>query len=754
LFFFIVWPAGRLIAAEPSLRNLDIRGLRVGGTATLTIDGDDLGKAPKLLLPFPAKQTLKAGATDKKAAFDVELAGDVEPGYYQLRVVAEGGVSLPVLIAVDRLVQQNATEPIKELPAALHGNVAGAAIVEAKFAGKAKQRVMIEVESQRLGAKLRPVVHLYSPKKLQVDWAWGAPALLGDTRLEAILPEDGAYTVTLHDAEYAAAAPSFFRLKIGEWSHVDQVYPPIVTKNQTWTVSLLGAKDPVQMSVNTVSATEFLRLPWPKGDTWSGPRPFVSISPHAEHMEAPKSDKLQEIPAGPAGITGKLSAPNEEDRYRVAVAPGKKVKLEVFAERIGSPIDVAVVVRNDKGDQLARGEDSPGTLDPVLEYSVPDKVTSIIVGVVDAQGRGGPRGVYRLVIDPLTQGALGGGFKLSTTAQRISAPIGGYAIVPVQIERRGYMGPIRLFADPPIPGFKTDIGEIPEGADGALVAFEVDKIEPMRLGLNGRAGGGDPVLVGIKNHPMARLQPWLATELSLSSSDQQAKEFNIDWRDLPEKTVIVPGSRLLLPVKLVRPMTKTTVKLTLVTSQNTPIVNNQPDPNKALRQDKTGELAANVASGDVTMLTPVELSAPVYDVTVQAELLDPAKKVLATAYAPVRRMPVVLPIALQLDGPTRIEVPYDAKKGATLKLAGKVERREGLKADVVLALTGLPAGAKADAVNVKADASDFLINITIPPGMATGEFSGIKLSGSFAPDAKTPNVRVRSREIELTLALK
>src|SRR5207247_8570151 len=84
-----------LRAAEPTIRNLDVRGLRVGGTTTLVIDGDDLGKTPRLLLSFAAKQTLKADVTDKKATFDVTLGADVVPGYYQIRAVTDGGVSLP-----------------------------------------------------------------------------------------------------------------------------------------------------------------------------------------------------------------------------------------------------------------------------------------------------------------------------------------------------------------------------------------------------------------------------------------------------------------------------------------------------------------------------------------------------------------------------------------------------------------------------------------------------------------------------------
>ena len=123
LAFSLAIPSLR--ASEPAIRNLDIRGLRIGGTTTLVLDGDNLGKMPRLFLPFAAKQALKPGATDKRAVFEVTLADEVTPGYYHLRVVAEGGVSLPIVIAIDRLPQQAVTAPVKELPVALHRLVAG-----------------------------------------------------------------------------------------------------------------------------------------------------------------------------------------------------------------------------------------------------------------------------------------------------------------------------------------------------------------------------------------------------------------------------------------------------------------------------------------------------------------------------------------------------------------------------------------------------------------------------------------------------
>src|SRR5712691_10128354 len=143
-----------VFAVEPNIRNLNIRGLQVGGTTTLVIDGDDFGSAPKLLLPFPAKQTLKPGSTDKQATIEIALDDLVSPGYGHLRVVTDGGVSLPVVIGVDRLPQRLLSAATDALPLALHGTVNGSAIVETMFSGKAGQKIMIEVEAQRLGSKL------------------------------------------------------------------------------------------------------------------------------------------------------------------------------------------------------------------------------------------------------------------------------------------------------------------------------------------------------------------------------------------------------------------------------------------------------------------------------------------------------------------------------------------------------------------------------------------------------------------------
>ncbi len=748
-------PAG-LWAGEPVIRNLNLRGLQVNGTTTLTLDGDDFGTAPRLLLSFPARQQLQKGATDKRATFDVTLAGDVTPGYYQLRVVAAGGVSPPVAIGVDRLAQRPLTPAVEQLPVALHGAVNGSATVEARFAGKAGQKVTVEVEAQRLGSKLRPVVHLYNARRLQLAWAWATLAVSGDARLEATLPADGTYTVTVHDTEYAAAALGFFRLRLGQWSFVDQVFPPVVAKNKAQAVELLGPASPTRLDVPATPAPGVLPLAWPADGLWSGPRPFVTVSSRAEVMEQPAPGKMQELPPGPVGVSGRLLTPNEEDRYRLPVTPGSKIRLEVFAERLGSPLDAALVVRNERGDLLARAEDGPGTLDPVLDYTVPAKVNAVIVGVVDAQGRGGPRGVYRLTVDPQVETAGKGDFRLLTPAPSLTLPLGGRAVFPVLIERRGYTGGVEVSAAGLPAGTRLEGNAIPEGADGALVTVWRGEAsgDAVITHFRGRAAHGEERPVFVASSPLKRLQPWLATEVAVALTPAKAADFQVDWRDLPADTGLVPARKLTLPVKVTRPAGNTVVRLKLLTSQLPPLLNGNPDPNKSLRLDKATELPAKANEGNATVLVPAELPAPVYDVALEAELLAPDKKVLAVAYTSVRRLAVRLPLVVRLDGPPRLEATVTPQKGATLKIQGQVERREGLKGDVTLTLTGLPPGAQAGAVIVKADATAFAINLVLPPNLPAAEVRGVKLSATAAADPKQPNIRVRSRELELTLVVR
>lgn len=742
-------------AAEPNVRQLNLRGLQIGGMTTLVFDGDDLGAAPRLLVPLAVKVELKPGGTDKRATFDVLVDEGVSPGFYQAQLVAEGGVTLPVVMAVDRLPQRVLAAMCEQAPAALHGALTGSTVVETTLAGKAGQRVCLEVEAQRLGGKLRPVVHLYNARRRQLAWAWTTPMLAGDARLEAVLPEDGTYIIAVHDAEYAGAAPGHFRLKVGEWSWVDQVFPPVVGPGERQSLELLGSAAAARLDLPPLAIAGSVPLALPAGSLWSGPRPFVEVSalPVVLEQSLPPN-ATQELPGAPIAVCGKLSTAFEEDRYRLPVVAGTPLRLDLFAERLGSPLDAALIVRNEQGGVLARGEDGPNTPDPVLDFTVPAQVGAIVVGVADALGRGGPRGIYRLTVASRPLAEASADFELSTPTPRVSLPVGGRRVVPVWLRRLGQAGAVEIAAAGLPAGAQLTNAVVPAEGEGTLVVVEQGAGGGAAVTTwSGRSDLGLVRPVVVERHPMERVQPWLAWEIALATTTAAAADFQVEWRNLPSDVAIIPGGKLVLPVKLTRPADASLVRLTVLTSQPPLLVNNQPDPNRALRQEMPIELAANQPEGEVVLLVPGELPAALYDVAVQAELLAADKRVLRVACTTAQRLTVRVPLVIALAGPARVETTLDAKQGAMVKLVGQIDRRDGLTGDVVLTLSGLPPGARADTVTVKADGRDFMLNVTLPANFPTGESTGLKLFGLGAPDPKLNNVRVRSRDVDLVLVV-
>src|SRR5260370_32313752 len=104
--------------------------------------------------------------------------------------------------------------------------------------------------------------------------------------------------------------------------------------------------------------------------------------------------------AGPTGITGVLAQADAEQRHSFDWKKGDTWSLAVEAKRIGSPLDVALVVLGPDGKELARNDDLPRTTDAGLEFTVPADGTYRIV-VSDVAGKSGSRGArYRLVVPP------------------------------------------------------------------------------------------------------------------------------------------------------------------------------------------------------------------------------------------------------------------------------------------------------------------------------------------------------------------
>ena len=111
------------------------------------------------------------------------------------------------MLGVDRLPERAFDSSLGELPAAFSGTVGGAQVLSAKLPGKKGQRFIIDVEAQRLGSGLKPVLRLNDARGTQIAWSPPRAIIGGDARIETTLTADAEYSLELHDELYRPAGP-------------------------------------------------------------------------------------------------------------------------------------------------------------------------------------------------------------------------------------------------------------------------------------------------------------------------------------------------------------------------------------------------------------------------------------------------------------------------------------------------------------------------------------------------------------------
>jgi hypothetical protein len=703
-------------AAAPEISQLSLRGLQTGATTTLIIEGKDLLPSPHILLPIPVDSQVIKEESPNRVGIEITLRETVAPGMYQLRVANTGGVSNPLLIGVDDLAQLPFTSRIASLPAALHGNLPRSDTLRTRFTGKKGQQVVVDLEARRLGSAIDAVVELRDPRQVQLAYGQGHASLGGDARLEAVLPADGEYTVELHDLLYRAGNPNQFRLKIGELYYADRVYPLGGQRGAVARFDVIGRVPPaarqLKVDLNTAGATVPVALPPLHGLT--GPVPPILIDDYPEIRQAdPSQGKLQEVSV-PAVINGRISKPGVEDRYRLLVKPGMKLRLEIVANRAGSPLDAILFLRDNKGTQLAMSDDQPSTTDPGLEFTVPDDATSLVAALTDVAGRGGKDFVYRLAITP----ADGADFSLTLPEDRLLIPQGGTAIMPIRASRANYQGSIKLML-PALPeGILVSGDEIPAGATTTLLSLHAPAGVKAAQTLTRIVGSSDDPkaptrrLALLAETPITELQPWLRGELAVAVTEPGP--VHIAWES-DDSTMLI-GSHFPAKVKVTRAEgVSGAVRLSLLTSQVVPKMSDgkQDDPKRALRFESAPLLAADQAEATAPIVIPPDLPARVYDVAVRAELLDgDGASVRATAVTPGRRLQARQPFTLRLDGPAAIV--DKSGSGPTGKLKGRILRATGYAGPVTITLAGLPAGTKAPTITVADDQGSFELPLVLP----------------------------------------
>ncbi|MEP6538529.1 MAG: PPC domain-containing protein, partial [Bryobacteraceae bacterium] len=457
-----------LLFSAPLIREIHPHGAQKGSVVELSLRGDGLKADSKVQTSIPGVVSRLVTKTAGEMAVLVEISKDARPGLYPLRVINEDGLSNVMLFAVGMFteVEEKEVEHPKPgngtletaeaipVPVIVNGTLTAADIDIYSFNAKAGEKLVFEVEARRAGSAIDPHVEVLDAAGKMMAQNDDAAGLGVDSRVEVKFAKAGSYRVRVRDSRYSDQVQNFYRLKIGSFAFADGIFPLGGRRGEAVEVSFGGGNlsAPVKVSEKLSGSGLFQEVALPG----SAALPMVlAIGDKPEEMEQAGSAMLKPDVI----MNGRISKPGEIDKFTLAVKPGEQWVLELTAAVLGtSQLDAILTVLDAKGKKLFTRDDI-NTPDPTLPFTVPEGVQEVTVAVEDVLGRGGPSFGYRLEARRHAPD-----FVAEIVTPFVNVPVGGTASVAVQIQRRGYDGPIRLGIPNLPPGFVVAGGHVPSEA--------------------------------------------------------------------------------------------------------------------------------------------------------------------------------------------------------------------------------------------------------------------------------------------------
>lgn len=391
-----------------SLRSTYPAGGSPGSEMELKIFGTDLDDVSKLIFSHPgisAKPLIgEQGDFDEKPpvvpdTFVVTIAGNVPPGYYEVRCEGKYGVSNPRLFLITQAPHFLETEPNNELDQAtdvegqgiLQGQINGQADID-RFRIKAQrgQRLMLRGLAARIDSPLELAMTLSDSSGQSV-----APTLTiadGDQLIDFQVPTDGDYILEIHDMTFQQGETLTYCIEVGDFPFVASVYPPTVQRGATTPVTLYGLNlpqgKPSSLTLDGITLEEqVVNVTMPNQPVEAAPL-LRRVSAHMAGMpeqlitldrgpflaeqvairgatapviqEGPENDRPETAQAveWPVEIAARLYPQADMDWFTFSAKEGDTLAIELYSNRMGQPTDPALLLQrvdvNDQGEEQIR----------------------------------------------------------------------------------------------------------------------------------------------------------------------------------------------------------------------------------------------------------------------------------------------------------------------------------------------------------------------------------------------------------------
>ncbi|MEZ6119829.1 MAG: hypothetical protein R3C28_25125 [Pirellulaceae bacterium] len=748
-------------AAPPELTDVDLRGLTVGQATRVTLHGQNFEDEVKIVVAeqFVPHQIFEQTATQITA--DISLPSGVLPDLVPLRILTQQGLSNALVTAVDHLPQQNVSSEAT-LPVAMTGRLQGNQSQVISFSAEQGDIVVIDVEANRLGGSLRPTLSVFDPADRIIATARPERRLLGDCRCRFTCPQTGAYRIELRDLVFQAPANGFYRIKIGDLVVADFTRPIAVATGKQQSVlfgSSLQAEADAPWAANVLAAPSLfrwlpVRVPAEMENRFTGPAVRAMVGSDIEINWNDLADQALDARNGiSVGVSGELTRSASTATIAFSVTPGQTLTAQVFADRLGEPLDSLLHIATADGKKLADGDDAGGSLDPSVTFTVPDDCQQIVATVTARAFSGSPAATFRLAI-----ARDAGKLQAKLLTDRMVIPSSSRTVVPIELAENS-SDTILSLASGSEWGLCLDQAVIPANRKRHLISLVAphDTSLVSAIALAVAPQQADAVAQAV--HTPA-LPGWLGryADHQLTTAIVSAVPLDVVWEAVPDR--LVHGMTESILVQIPTPLTDSVAKLQwqLVTNQVPPTKKegNQDvlDLPNTLRIDSVTSPLTQ-ASVEFSLRVPATLPADEWQLALQATVVEadqgPALENGMVVYSVIHNIRSYSPLQIRFD--TTENLTAISGTGEAGSLTGKIERLADLpELPVLLELAGLPEGFASPRVSLPANESNFVLPLKFEAGKPSQDLKNIRLIASYAGDVTScQDIRVESEPFEIKL---
>lgn len=450
------------VASSPQLNTIMPRGVQRGHEHVLTFSGARLQETQEVFLyadGVTVKNIEQVDANNVKVT--VEIAADCRLGSHVAQLRTTSGISEYRTFFVGAMAEVAEVEPNNEFdkPQPIEHNLTVTGVVTSedvdhyRIQATAGQRISVEIEGVRLGNQLiDPYIAILDEKRFEVHARDDTPLLKQDCFISFVAPEDATYTILVRDASYGGNGNCHYRMHVGNYPRPGLAFPAGGQIGTEAEIQLLGdPTGPITHKVAVAAPGRYSSGLFYSDDQGVTPSPIafraselVNVMDVEPNSGFDNSTKV----AVPSALNGKLQEPGDQDWYSFECKQGQVFDIDVFAQRINSPLDVVINVYGPDKNHIQGNDDSRGS-DSYYRFTAPGDGL-FYIRVRDLLGRGGEDGVYRVEISPPKAGlaiSIPRVARYSQYRQSIFVPKGNRFATLISASRANFGGELKLLQD-------------------------------------------------------------------------------------------------------------------------------------------------------------------------------------------------------------------------------------------------------------------------------------------------------------------